>query len=122
MNLTSQQKKLTIDALKAYWRAIKDQLQPNLALPIIQDIKVVVAELEKVQIINNVNEKPAGVSDEQFERVCLNCDKYEHKCKDIVAMKFPGKCDPILKYKVDARNLPESSVKAMLDAENSQFK
>jgi hypothetical protein len=98
MTLTEQQKRIVNDALRTYWQMVKHQLPPNQALPIIQDIKVILDELKSVE--DNVADlKPVDVTDEEFEAVCKKCDKFKHKCTDVVALKFPGKCDPILKFK-----------------------
>ena len=44
--------------------------------------------------------KPRGISDEWFESCCKQCEKLDAggKCLDKITEKFPGKCDPILKY------------------------
>jgi len=43
--------------------------------------------------------KPHNISDEWYESVCVNCDKLDFSgCTDSVTEKYPGKCDPILKY------------------------
>jgi hypothetical protein len=104
MTLSEQQKKIVNEALKMYWQMCKQQLPPDKALPIIQDIKIILAEFQKVE--DNVEDlKPEAVTDEEFEIVCGNCDKYKHKCTDVVALKFPGKCDLILKFKQQSSKL-----------------
>ena len=43
--------------------------------------------------------KPAGISEEWYEKVCRTCDKLSPSgCTDKVTEKYPGKCDPILHY------------------------
>jgi hypothetical protein len=104
MQLTTVQKQTAIEALKIYWQYVKSRLEPSQALPVIQDIKVIMKELETIEIVDVEDTRPVGVTDEQFENVCKKCDQYDHKCKDLVAMKFPGKCDPLLKYERSAKN------------------
>jgi hypothetical protein len=43
--------------------------------------------------------KPHNISDEWYENVCLDCENLDYSgCTDPITAKFPGKCDPILKY------------------------
>ena len=44
--------------------------------------------------------KPRGISDEWFTNCCQSCDKLASggKCLDKITEKYPGKCDPIIKY------------------------
>jgi hypothetical protein len=45
------------------------------------------------------NNKPHNISDEWYENVCQNCKMLDFSgCTDPITTKFPGKCDPILKY------------------------
>ena len=44
--------------------------------------------------------KPRGISDEWYENCCLHCPMLSPNgtCTDKITEKFPGKCDPIIKY------------------------
>jgi hypothetical protein len=45
------------------------------------------------------NQPPPGISEEWFEKVCQTCSFLSATgCTDKITAKFPGKCDPILKY------------------------
>jgi hypothetical protein len=48
---------------------------------------------------SKANQPPPGISEEWFDKVCLNCAHLSATgCTDKITVKFPGKCDPILKY------------------------
>jgi hypothetical protein len=74
---------------------VKQRLQPQQANEILPEIKKIFKEFEVDDVIEH---KPVGITDEQFENVCKNCDQFTNKCSNIVAQKYPGKCDPILIY------------------------
>lgn len=95
MTFTEQQKLIIKESLKVYSQIAKRQMGNEQYLLILNDMKQIFEQLDNgiVQI-----EKPVGITDEQFENVCQLCDKFDNKCKDLVAKKFPGKCDPILHY------------------------
>lgn len=44
--------------------------------------------------------KPRGISDEWYQSCCRACDKLAPggRCLDKITEKYPGKCDPVLKY------------------------
>ncbi|MDO8641094.1 MAG: hypothetical protein Q7R33_06080 [Nitrosarchaeum sp.] len=71
-------------------------MAPNQAAGLINEIKDIVGILQQDAVTEDV--KPLGLTDEQFENVCKTCERFKHKCTDAVAVKYPGKCDPILKY------------------------
>jgi len=95
MTFTEQQKQIIKESVKVYSQFVKRQISNEQYLLILNEIKQIFEQLDNgvIQI-----EKPIGVTDDQFENVCKLCDKFDNKCKDLVAKKFPGKCDPILHY------------------------
>ena len=44
--------------------------------------------------------KPRGISQEWYDKCCKTCPNLspDGRCLDKITEKFPGKCDPILKY------------------------
>ncbi len=92
MNLTDRQKQIIRESIKFYSQVIKQKLPPTQSNAILLDISELDSE-EKIE------QRPTDITDEQFENVCKKCDKFTNKCNDVVAKKYPGKCDPILHYK-----------------------
>lgn len=109
MSFDEKHTKLIKEALKVYWQVRKQQMGPMQSAPIIQEIKAIYKKLDEDITVTEPT-KLKGLTDEQFEKVCKICDKFENICKDLIAQKFPGKCDPILTYernKESARLLSE---------------
>ena len=44
--------------------------------------------------------RPRGITEEWYENCCKTCPNLapDGRCLDKITEKFPGKCDPILKY------------------------
>jgi len=104
MNFNENQIKLIKESLKVYWSFCKQKMGPMQSAPIIQEIKEVYKILDN-QTISSEPIKLKGLTDEQFENVCMKgCEHFENVCKDKVAQKFPGKCDPILRYENNKRS------------------
>ena len=58
-----------------------------------------VAAVERGSGARRSGEPPAGINQEWFENVCQACAHLTAAgCSDKITAKFPGKCDPILKY------------------------
>lgn len=106
MNLTDKQKRIILESLKYYSQLVKQRLQPQQANEILPEIKNI---YEEITADDKVEHKPVGVTDEQFESVCRSCDQFTNKCKNVVAQKYPGKCDPILIYERN-HNLEEKNL------------
>lgn len=96
MNLTNQQKRIICESVKFYSQVIKrKQLPPERSEAILLDIQEIISELD---LEEETEQRPLNITDEQFENVCRQCDKFTNKCNDMVAKKYPGKCDPILHF------------------------
>lgn len=95
MTFTDQQKLLIKEALRVYAQITKSRVREEQYVTILSDVKQIYDQLE-VEL--NQIEKLVGINDEQFEKVCKICDKFKNKCTDPIAIKFPGKCDPILHF------------------------
>jgi hypothetical protein len=87
-------------------QVVSQQAPPEQAKTIAGLLK---SAMQKIQSISGaVTEKLTGITDEQFEKVCKNgCESFKGRCTDPVANKFPGKCDPILKFERDKTMIAE---------------
>ena len=97
MNLNNDDKQILFAALKVYAQIAKKELPKDQYASLIVQISDVHKKI-KESIEPQQDIQPEGVTEDQFNDVCLNCSNYEHKCIDTVAKKYPGKCDPILHY------------------------
>ena len=97
MNLNQEQLSLIDGAFNVYGQVVQRQMLPQASLIIkkLADLQKLIHE-EASGVAEE--ERPVGISDDQFENVCHSCDKYKNKCTDDIAKKYPGKCDPILHY------------------------
>jgi hypothetical protein len=102
MNLTENEKKIIVDALKVYAQIMRQQNAPAATqagmMTVIQSIIKKTTEPEVTG-----EQKLKGLTDEEFDNVCLKCDKFKNQCTDAIAKKYPGKCDPILHYHQSAK-------------------
>jgi hypothetical protein len=108
MALTNEEKSLVEEALQVYIQLVARQLPQQQVQQITQLAQGVVAKLESVGSGGGgpSGNKPAGISDEWYKKVCKTCDKLSPTgCTDKVTAKFPGKCDPILKYENGKRGV-----------------
>jgi len=100
---SSDEKQVIKDALTIYLQMIAQQM-PQMVEPIGEIAKNILLKTDKAMAGEGgekVN-KPHNISDEWYENVCQNCDKLDFSgCTDPITTKFPGKCDPILKYEFE---------------------
>jgi len=102
MTLTDNEKKLIVDAVKVYAQIMRQQGAP--ASTQANTIAVIQSLMKKMLEPETVDDpKLKGLTDEEFDNVCLKCDKFKNQCTDPVAKKYPGKCDPILNYHKSAK-------------------
>ena len=96
--LTEQEIGLLEYACKVYLQLARQELPPdgiNKLSGVIDGIFVKIKEANAGTPIS----KPKGISDEWFDGVCKGCvDLKGTQCSNTVTAKFPGKCDPILKF------------------------
>ncbi len=99
MSLTEEEKGLLGEALQVYLQVASQHIPQDQLAKI---ARVGQKALEKLNTLGSTEpggNKPAGITDEWFEKVCQTCDKLSPSgCTDKVTEKFPGKCDPILHY------------------------
>lgn len=101
MSFLPDEKELISRALQLYAQMIGQQYGPaemQAMIPVIKDI------LKKVEQGGGTaapsGKPPHGVTQEWFDSVCATCEKAGGPtgCTDPVTAKFPGKCDPILRW------------------------
>lgn len=101
MSLTNEEKGLIEEALSLYLQLISQQLPPQQVQQVAVMAQGIINKLDHLGAGGGGKgaNKPSGISDEWFEKVCKSCDKLTPGgCEDKVTLKFPGKCDPILHY------------------------
>jgi hypothetical protein len=100
MSLTNDEKGLIEEALNVYLQLISRQAPPQQVQQLAAVAQNIINKLDSVGGgAGGMANKPAGISDEWFENVCVSCDMMgPGGCEDKVTLKFPGKCDPILHY------------------------
>jgi hypothetical protein len=109
MSLTNEEKGLIEEALQVYIQLVARQLPQQQVQQIAHTVQGIVAKLDSVGSGGGggpKGNKPAGITDEWYKKVCQKCDKLSPSgCTDKVTVKFPGKCDPILKYENEKRGV-----------------
>ncbi len=99
MALSNEEKMFVNEAIQVYIQIAARQMPPQHVQQLVQMGEEIVKKLDQVGAGKGKNNKPAGITDEWFKKVCSNCDKLAPSgCTDKVTEKFPGKCDPILHY------------------------
>jgi hypothetical protein len=97
------EKRVIKEALSIYIQVAAQQMPTEMVEQLGMLAKGILQKAEKAQGDDaDGSNKPYNISDEWYENVCANCDKLDFSgCTDSVTAKFPGKCDPILKYEFE---------------------
>ena len=105
MSLTPEEKSLVEEALSVYIQLAAQQYPQQQIQKIAMAAQGIINKLDRIGVggggdgEGKAANKPSGISDEWFEKVCQACDKMgPGGCEDKVTLKYPGKCDPILHY------------------------
>lgn len=102
MPLTEEEKDLIAQALQFYVQHASSQLPRESVQQLLNMAKVTLHKIDTLEEgpgRRKTGEPPPGISEEWFDKVCQACDKLSATgCTDKITVKFPGKCDPILKY------------------------
>lgn len=102
MSLTEEEKDLIAQSLQLFVQQASMQLPPQSVQQLMSMAKGVIGKLDHLDSANGGrgrSEPPPGISAEWFEKVCMTCPSLTPAgCTDKITAKFPGKCDPILKY------------------------
>ncbi len=98
MSLSKEEKGLISEALQVYIQLAGQQMSQQQTQQIAQVVQGIMKKLDTLGQ-GGAGKKPAGITDEWYKQVCKKCDKLGPEgCKEKVTEKYPGKCDPILKY------------------------
>ena len=102
MGLSEEEKDLVAQALQMYVQQAAQQLPPASVQQLLLIAKGVITKLDQLEVgggKKKSDDPPPGISQEWFEKVCQSCTFLTAAgCTDKITIKFPGKCDPILKY------------------------
>lgn len=102
MALSEEEKDLVAQALQMYLQQASMQLPPASVQQLVGVAKGIISKLDNPEsggADKKANAPPPGISEEWFGNVCQVCDKLSAAgCTDKITVKFPGKCDPIIKY------------------------
>jgi hypothetical protein len=102
MSLTEEEKDLIAQSLQLFMQQASMQLPPQSVQQLMGMAKGIIAKLDHLDSGGGKGKKgeaPPGISEEWFEKVCQTCPALSPSgCTDKITVKFPGKCDPILKY------------------------
>ncbi len=102
MSFDPDEKQILKEALSLYLQYASQQVAPAQLQQLGETVKGIMLKLDTVASADGETLKPAGISDEWFEGVCASCEKLSPSgCEDPVTAKFPGKCDPILKFEMN---------------------
>jgi hypothetical protein len=107
MALSREEKAIVEEALQVYLQIVARQVPPEQMQELVGVVKGIVQKLDSaVAGGGKKGNKPEGITDEWFNKVCKNCDKLgPNGCTDKVTEKFPGKCDPIIHFENKKRGL-----------------
>jgi len=105
MSLTNEEKGLVEEALSVYIQLAAQQYPQQQIQQMAMVAQGIINKLDTLGAggggggAGKATNKPSGISDEWFDKVCRTCEKMgPGGCEDKVTMKYPGKCDPILHY------------------------
>lgn len=105
MAFSEEEKDLVAQSLQMFLQQASMQLPPASVNQLVTLAKGIIVKLDQMEAgavpgaPGKANKPPLGISEEQFQNVCLTCSFLSPTgCTDKITVKFPGKCDPILKY------------------------
>jgi hypothetical protein len=102
MTLAEEEKDLIAQAVQFYMQQASVQLPPQSVQQLMGMAKNIISKLDHLGAGGSAaksGQAPPGISEEWFKQVCATCQNLTAAgCTDKITAKFPGKCDPILKY------------------------
>ena len=101
MPLSDDEKALIEEAFAVYLQVIARQAPQHQTQQLAEAAQGIIRKLNSLDSSTDGKHgnKPPGISDEWYNKVCLTCNKLSPSgCTDKVTEKYPGKCDPILHY------------------------
>jgi hypothetical protein len=116
MSLNSEEKAMIEEALQIYLQLVARQMQPAQVQQLAHIAQGIVKKLDSPAPVGGGGKsgnKPAGITDEWYKKVCLTCKKLTaNGCSDKVTEKYPGKCDPIITYENEKRGIGKTPEKS----------
>lgn len=106
MALLQEEKELVARGLQLYAQMVGSQYGPQEMQALVPVIKGILKKLDQVGNSGAApGAPPQGITQEWFDQVCSGCSKAGGAtgCQDPVTAKFPGKCDPILRWERNRR-------------------
>jgi len=100
---TNDEKQIMKEALTVYLQMVAQQA-PQAVEQLGEIAKSILLKADKATSGDDGEKgnKPHNISDEWYDNVCVNCESLDFSgCTDSVTAKYPGKCDPILKYEFE---------------------
>ncbi len=102
MSLSHEEKALIQEALSVYIQVMARQMGTAQAQQLAGIAQGLLQKIDNLGRGGGEGSKPSGITDEWYENVCKSCDKLTPSgCAEKVTEKYPGKCDPILRYERD---------------------
>lgn len=103
MSLSEEEKDLVAQSLQMYVQQAAQQLPPQSVQQLLLVAKGIIQKLDSLEAGDgkkNLGQPPVGISEEWYGKVCQTCSFLTPSggCSDKITVKFPGKCDPIIKY------------------------
>ncbi len=105
MAFSEEEKDLVAQSLQMYLQQASMQLPPASMNHLVTLAKGIIIKLDQMEAgaapaaPGKAQKPPTGISEEWFEHVCQTCSFLSPSgCTDKITAKFPGKCDPIIKY------------------------
>jgi hypothetical protein len=112
MSLSNEEKALVEEALQVYLQLVARQMKPAQVQGLAVMAQGIVQKLDSVGGGAMKGGRPAGISEEWFKKVCQRCDKLTPSgCSDKVTAKYPGKCDPIIKFENEKHGIGKAPQK-----------
>lgn len=108
MALSKEERTFVEEALQVYLQLAARQMPPAQVQQLATMAQGIVKKMDGVEkkTTTGGTNKPIGITDEWFTNVCRTCDSLTPSgCSDKITEKFPGKCDPILKFENSKRGV-----------------
>jgi len=112
--LNQNERDLLNHMANVYMAVAKQDLPPDNVNQLTQVIAGIFKKIDGA-MQGTVTVRPEGITEEWFEGVCKGCEALNGtQCSNTITAKFPGKCDPILKFErqkiLDKKKLEKEAV------------